>query len=275
MTIERLDTTAATWIEDPRLADYRAVRDPALVRQSARFVAEGRLVVRTLLRDSPLRAVSVLVDETAYPVLAATLEASSDVSIYVVPSGALQQIAGWRFHQGCLAVGERPAPLGASVLVERQQRPRLLVGLEALSNPDNVGAIFRSAAALGAGGVVLGPEAVSPLYRKAVRTSMGAALTLPYAHVEDWHAALDALAAEGYALLALTPAADAEGLAEVADALPVDRPRVLLLGAEGPGLTAETLARADRRVRIPMTRGTDSLNVAASAAIALFALSTA
>ena len=147
--------------------------------------------------------------------------------------------------------------------------PGVVVGLEAVSNPDNVGAIFRSAAALGAGAVVLGPACASPLYRKAIRSSMGAALRLPFAQVPDWGAALEALAARDHALLALVADPEAEPLAAAAAGLASATRCTLLLGAEGDGLSPSTLARADRRVVIPMEAGIDSLNVAAAAAIAL------
>lgn len=270
MGIVTLDMSDPAWVDDPRLADYRALRDPALVKQSARFVAEGRMVVRTLLEDSPYTARSVLVDETAHAALADVLAAHPDVPAYRVPPGALKELAGWQFHQGCLAIGERPDPVDVPTLLERAGTPRLVVALDALSNPDNVGAIFRSAAALGAGAVVLSPACASPLYRKAIRSSMGAALRLPFGHGLPWEASLAALRAADHLLLALDP--EGEDLEALLPEIPSGRPRTLILGAEGAGLGATSREVADRRVRIPMHFGVDSLNVAAAAAIALYRL---
>jgi tRNA G18 (ribose-2'-O)-methylase SpoU len=269
---ERLDTSDPAWVQDPRLEGYRVLRDPELVRRGARFVAEGRRVVRTLLADSSLRALSVLAEEPAFEALQAGTGGAREVPAYVVPSGALRTLAGWHFHQGCLALGERPAARPLEALLDERPSARLLVGLEVVSNPDNVGAIFRSALALGASGVVLAPGCASPLYRKALRTSLGAALRLPFADGTSWEGALDLLARRGWALLALTPSAAGAVAPEEAAARVRGRPRALLLGAEGDGLGAHTLARADLRVRIPLHAEVDSLNVAAAAAVALHVL---
>jgi len=269
MRVERIDSA-----DDARLDDYRIVRDPELVRTSASFLAEGRLVVRTLLRESALRVRSVLCDETALAWLAGELgdAVPVDVPVYVAAAG-LRGVGGWSFHQGCLALGARPPELPATELLSRLDDPRLVVGLDGVTNPDNVGAIFRSAAAFGAAGVLLSPACASPLYRKALRTSMGAALTLPFSHGPDWGEGLASLEAAGFTLCALTPEGS-EPLDEVARALPRGARRALILGAEDSGLSAATLERADRRVRIPMRGGVDSLNVAASAAVALYRLAT-
>ena len=275
MRVERIDTTDPAWIDDERLADYRVVRDPELVRRNARFLAEGRLVVRTLLRDSPLSASSLLLEEAALTWLVEQLgeDSSPDVSAYVVPSGAMKSLSGFRFHQGCLAVGERPAPQGVEELLAGcPTPPRLLVGLDAVSNPDNVGAIFRTAAAFGADGIVLSPECASPLYRKAIRTSMGAALRLPFVHGEAWHESLEALRRRGFTLLALTPAAPSRTLEETATDLRPGDKRALLMGAEGPGLGPVSLQLSEGHVCIPMDARVDSLNVAAAAAVALYRL---
>lgn len=270
MTVEVLDTSDPAWIDDPRLADYREIRDPALVKQSARFVAEGRLVVQTLLEDSPFRARSVLVDDTAHAALATVLDAHDDVPVFRVPTGALKELAGWQFHQGCLAIGDRPEPIDVPMLLDRAGAPRLVVALDTVSNPDNVGAIFRSSAALGAGAIVLSPACASPLYRKATRSSMGAALRLPFSHGGPWEASLAALRDAGHVLLALDP--DGDSLEDALAGLPAEQPRTLILGAEGAGLGQATRTAADRAIAIPMHFGVDSLNVAAAAAIALYRL---
>jgi tRNA G18 (ribose-2'-O)-methylase SpoU len=147
--------------------------------------------------------------------------------------------------------------------------PRTLLALEGVADPDNVGAIFRNAAAFGVAGALLSSHCADPLYRKAIRVSMGATLTLPFARLADWPAGLAALRQAGYRLVALCPGAEAEDIVEVAARAP-RRPRLaLLLGAEGAGLSEATRAAADVEVRIPMAAGVDSLNVAAACGIAL------
>ena len=274
MPVERLDVTDPSWVEDPRLEAFRNVRDPELVRQSACFLAEGRLVLRTLLRDSHLSARALLLEEAALAWLEReSVPLPADLPVYVVPRGAMTALGGFRFHQGCLASGDLPAArTPADLLRDVDAEQGVVVGLDGLSNPDNVGAIFRSAAALGARGILLGPTCASPLYRKAIRSSMGAALRLPFCQAEDWGAVLDALQDAGYERLALTPDPAAPDLASVLVPWTRDRRRALLLGAEGPGLGAQSLSEAEHRVRIPMQGGVDSLNVAAAAAVALYAL---
>lgn len=276
MSKERLDTGDPGWVDDPRLTDYRAVRDPELVRRGARFLAEGRLVVKTLLADSPLRVRSLLLEEAALAAFETEgVHVPADVPVYVVPPGAMGALSGFQFHQGCLAVGERPAPEAPGDLLTRLgPAARLVVGLDGVSNPDNVGAIFRTAAAFGAGALLLSPDCASPLYRKAVRTSMGACLRLPFCHGASWDACLAALRAQGARVLALTPDKSAPTLEVAAAGLGRDAPRALLLGAEGPGLSAASVDAADEHVRIPMSGGVDSLNVAAAAAVALYRLQT-
>ncbi len=261
-----------TSVEDARLEDYRIVRDPELVRKSARFVAEGRIVVKTLLTASPWMAVSVLCDERALAWLTSDVgdAVPADVPVFVVPRGALRALGGLDFHQGCLALGDRPAARSVASLTAGG--PRVLVALDRVSNPDNVGAIFRTAAAFGAGGVFLHPGCASPLYRKALRTSMGAALRLPFSHGPGWRAGLETLLEAGYVLLGLTPDEQASPLEEVAQRLPAETRRVLVLGAEGDGLGVAARALAAHHVAIPLTGGVDSLNVAAAAAVALYRL---
>jgi tRNA G18 (ribose-2'-O)-methylase SpoU len=276
MALIPLDTTDAEWVHDPRLAVFRAVRDPELVRRSARFLAEGRLVVRTLLTASAFEVDALLVEEPALAWFEREgLAVPEDVPVYALPSGAMRQLTGFRFHQGCLASGIRPEPVPpAALLAGLPPGPRYLVGLDGVSNPDNVGAIFRSAAALGAAAILLGPDCASPLYRKAIRSSMGAALCLPFCHAVSWDACLDALAESGYQSVALCLQPEARSLEDIVAAT-ADARVALLLGSEGEGLSPRSIERADRRVRIDMQGGVDSLNVAAAAAVALYALRAA
>ena len=256
--------------DDPRLADYRNIPDPELLRAHGLFVAEGRLVVRRLLADGRFRTRSVMATEAAHAAIAGALAARPDVAVFVVPPAVMNGVTGFNIHRGCLAIGERPA---ATPWADVAAGARRLVALERVANADNVGGTFRNAAAFGADGVLLDPATVDPLYRKAIRTSMGAALVVPFARAEPWPAALGALAARGVATIALTPGASAPPLAEVAaQAASRARPVALVLGHEGDGLAAETVGLCTHRARIPIAPGVDSLNVATAAAVALYEL---
>ena len=255
--------------EDPRLDPYRILRDPELVRTSDAFVAEGRLVVRVLLERSPLVVRSLLLTTTALEALQQDgTRLPGDVPVYVGAPGLLEDLAGFRFHQGCLALGERPSETSVEVLVA-ERAPRRVVVLERVSNPDNVGAIARTAAALGGDALVLSPDCASPLYRKAIRASLGATLRLPFAQGSSWPEALGVLRQAGFHVAALTP----RGEADVRD-LGGRAPVALLLGSEGHGLSEPALAAADGRYAVPMAEGEDSLNVNAAAAIALHVLAS-
>lgn len=266
---------------DPRLEDYRHVPDPELLRRGEIFVAEGREVVRTLISRSPYALRSVLLTETARRSLADLIELQlSGVPVYLVPPGIIEGITGYNIHRGCLAIGERPAPCGIGAWLEATGRSAegsllspasRLVVLEGVGNADNMGGIFRNAAAFGADAVVLGPRCCDPLYRKAIRVSMGAALRVPFALAdEDWPMGLEEMKGAGFQVLALTPRPDAMDLAVAASTAPA---RVALLaGSEGEGLTSAALAASDRLVRIAMAPGTDSLNVATAVGIALHRL---
>ncbi len=252
---------------DERLADYRLVSDPVLARTRDLFVAEGRLVVRRLLADGRFQVESILVTEAAVRDLGPLLErASATTPIYVCRLADVETIAGFHIHRGCIAIARRPAPVGLTALLRTSTT---LVVLEAIANADNVGGIFRNAAAFGADGAVLSPDCCDPLYRKAIRTSMGAALAVPFAHASPWPAAIHAIRDAGFTIVALSPRPPSEPLDTFAGA----PPRVaLVVGAEGAGLTPAIESLADRRVRIPMAPAVDSLNVAVASGIALWAL---
>jgi tRNA G18 (ribose-2'-O)-methylase SpoU len=274
MVVTRLDDR-----NDDLLADYRGVPDPLLAARRGVFVAEGRLVVRRLLTESPLRTRSVMLTETAYRSLEEVLAQRPDLPVYVVPQQVMDGITGFNIHRGCLALGERPEAIDWRTLVDdrgpkgpplRTQPPRLTV-LERIGNADNVGSIFRSAAAFGADAVLLGPACADPLYRKAIRTSMGAVLSMPFAAATPWPGALCELRERAYASVALTPSPRAAPLSDVAAAVH-GRPVAIVLGHEGDGLTPEAMAACDLHARIPLRPGTDSLNVAVAASIALYEL---
>ena len=266
MTIVRIDS-----LDDPRVAEFRAAPDPVLLRERGLFVAEGRFVVQTLLQTRRFRILALLLTEHTLRNLADELAAAvvHDAPVYVATSSLFKDIGGYDFHRGYLALAERPAPLEPRALIERAKTGRPLIVVERIGNPDNIGGIFRNAAAFGGAGVLLSPGCCDPLYRKAVRTSTGASLHVPYAVVDDWPSGLEGLRARGYRLVALTPDAGAVDIRELRDESKGSEGVALLLGAEGEGLRAEVIAMADTRVRIPIEPAVDSLNVATAAAIAL------
>ncbi|HET6956226.1 MAG TPA: RNA methyltransferase [Vicinamibacterales bacterium] len=263
MAVERVHDAG-----DPRVAGYRAVRDGELLHRLGLFVAEGRHIARRVIEDDRYRIESLLVNDAALNGLEPVLgRLGADVPIFTGSQEMLAAVAGYDVHRGCLALVHRPAPLSIDAVAKSAT---MLLVLEGVSNPDNVGGIFRNAAAFGAGGVVLSPSCCDPLYRKAIRTSMGAALRVPFARVDpdDWPDALMRLEAAGFATVALTPREPSETL----DAFAA-RPRAarvaVILGTEGAGLTPAVETAADFRVRIPISSEVDSLNVAVAAAIAL------
>jgi tRNA G18 (ribose-2'-O)-methylase SpoU len=256
--------------DDPRVVDYRALPTPDATRARGLFVAEGRLVVQRLLEDRRHRVRSLLVSPSACEALEPSLaRLESTVPVYVCAVRQFLDITGFDIHRGCLALAERPARLAPLAAVEDAH---LVLVLERVANADNVGGVFRNAAAFGAGAVLLSPGCCDPLYRKAVRTSMAAALRVRFAWMDDWPGGLSALKSAGFCLLALTPREPALTLDEFARQPRPDRV-ALLVGAEGSGLTAEAEAAADWRLRIPISAAVDSLNLSVAAGIALARLS--
>jgi len=251
-------------IDDPRVADYREVRERDLVGRAGRFIAEGEVVVRVLARSPFAGRVRSLFVARPRRALAEEV-APPGVPIYVADEALLSAVVGFSIHRGVLACGEIGPALAPEALIARARR---LVVLEAITNHDNVGGIFRNAAAFGVDGVLIDPATCDPLYRKAIRVSVGGALLVPFARVPSVAALLPALHAAGVQTIALTPAADAVPIDRVP---PADR-RALLLGTEGRGLDGATLAAATVRATIPMAAGFDSLNVATTSGIALYAL---
>ena len=257
---------------DARLHDFHAVPDPVLLRRRGLFVAESRFVVRELLTHPRLAARSLLATPAALASLRDLLDDRTvdTLPVYVAPPPVLKQITGFRVHRGCLAIGERLPPTTDADLPALADA-RLVVVLEQVGNPDNLGSIFRNAAAFGAGCILLSPGCCDPLYRKAIRTSIGATLRIPYGEIPDWPDGLDRLRSHGYATVALAPDRDADDLQTLAAAPPSRL--ALVFGAEGAGLSDDAVTSIDRRVRIPIAEGVDSLNVATAAGIALYTLS--
>jgi tRNA G18 (ribose-2'-O)-methylase SpoU len=260
---------------DPRLADYRDLTDTALRRriepEGGLFIAEGELVVRRA-RESGFACRSLLLAENRVAAVGDLLDEVSG-PVYVGSSGLLQELTGFHVHRGVLAAMQRrPEPTVPELLagVDGRPPPRRICVLEELSNPTNLGAVFRSAAALGIDGVLLAPTCGDPLYRRSVRVSMGEVFALPYARLTSWPDDLELLRGIGFRVLALTPDEQATPLDRLALG---DSERIaVLFGAEGPGLSVPALAAADGWVRIPMAGGVDSLNVAAAAAVTFWVL---
>ncbi len=253
---------------DSRLSAYRDVTRPGELAARGVFVAESRLVVERVLGDRRYQIESILVNDSAQRALAPVLaDDERDVPVYVVRPSVIQELTGHDFHRGCLALVRRPP---ASSFVEVSSYARTLLVLDGVANPDNVGAVFRSAAAFGVGGVVLGPGTGDPLYRKAIRTSVASTLRVPFARLGGpaWPLELGRLRERGFELVALTPREPAMDIEEYR-ARRGGGPIALLVGSEGAGLGEPALALADVRVRISIVPEVDSLNLAVAVGIAL------
>ena len=265
MGLERISSPT-----DPRIVEYRSLGDPELLRSHGVFVAEGRLVVSRVIVDGRYRVRSLLVNEAARADLASSLARRDDaVPIYVCETRDFLDITGFNIHRGCLALVERPP---AAAVGDVLASGATIVAVDGVTNADNVGGVFRNAAAFRAGGVVLSPTACDPLYRKAIRTSMGAVLRVPFARADEWPAALSRVRAAGFTIVALTPREPSEPLDRFA-ARPRPSKIALVVGSEGAGLTPSVEATADYRVRIPISDAVDSLNLGVAVGIALYALS--
>ena len=245
---------------DPRIAAFLQVRERDLVGRQGRFVAEGEVVLRALLSvASRHEAEAVLIAESRWPKLADVLEPAS-APVFTASQAVMDAIAGFHIHRGVLAVGCAAPPLEPEAMLGDPKAGDIALAVVGVGNHDNMGGLFRAAAAFGARGVLLDQACCDPLYRKAIRVSVGAALTTAFARTEDVAEVLTCL---GYQPLALSPEAG-ERLAD----LRLEGPAAVIVGAEGPGLSESLMARC-RRVSIPMATGWDSLNVATAAAIAL------
>ena len=260
---------------DPRIADYQAVREADLLAQRGLFVAESRIVVERLLASQRFVVRSLLVNESALAALQPALAAHSGApELFVAPRELISALAGYRVHQGCLALAERGAELAAETLVA-SARTGLLVALEQLGDPDNVGGTFRNARAFGADGALLAPGGADPLYRKAIRVSTGATLLLPFARCASWPGELEKLRAAGWTVLAAVAEPGAIDVREFGAQRALPERVCLLFGSEGYGLTAAARAAADACITLRMRAGFDSLNVATASGILLHHFSRA
>jgi tRNA G18 (ribose-2'-O)-methylase SpoU len=260
--------------DDPRLHDYTGLTDMQLRTRTeperGLFIAEGeKVITRAVKAGYPMR--SMLLSDKWLDLMAPVIERTA-APVYLADSALLEEVTGFHVHRGALAaMGRLPLPDPAALL----ERSRRVIVLETVNNHTNIGAIFRAAAALGMDAVLLAPDCADPLYRRAVRVSMGTVFAIPYARLgadpaHPWPRALDLLANHGYQAMALTPVPDAIDLRTLT--LDPQQKLALLLGSEGDGLSPRALAACDLRVRIPMAPGVDSLNVAAAAAVACYAL---
>ena len=254
---------------DLRLDDYRNLSDADLARERGVFIAEGRLIVPRLLASTRFATRSVLVTDAAWRAIPSLADATDSLPVYVVPQAVMNAITGFNIHRGCLAAGLRRPP---ESLEDIAGDARMVVVLERVANADNVGGIFRNAAAFGADAVLLDDVTTDPLYRKDIRTSMGASLQIPFTRATTLEAALAGLRARGFTIVALTPSALAEPLGSVAAQIGSGR-LAIVAGHEGDGLSLATLAQCDVLARIPMHGKVDSLNVATATAIALYEFS--
>lgn len=258
---------------DPRIADYRNLKQSSLRSKAGVFIVESRLGVQRLL-DSRFRPRSIFVTETALAALRPGLaRLGDDTPVYVARSELLSAVAGYPVHRGCLAAAERGDATGVDEILGRlPPGPAKLLVLENVIDPENVGGIFRNAAAFGAHAVLLTPRCADPLYRKSIRVSMGATLRVPFARWPDWPRGLSRLQGAGLALLAFSLGPGATPLPAWGRARQLPERVALLLGAEGEGLSPEVLRRVDHELKIPMAPGVDSLNVATASGIALHCL---
>ncbi|GEP01290.1 TrmH family RNA methyltransferase [Methylobacterium haplocladii] len=250
---------------DPRLAPYASIRERDLVGRQGRFIVEGEVTLRLMLSPaSRFRAGSILLAPERLPGFTDLIAALPEPPpVYCASKAVMGAVAGFPMHRGVLALGLSGEPPAPGSLIPPAPAPAVVLGLVGLTNHDNVGGLFRNAAAFGADAVLLDDATCDPLYRKAIRVSAGAALTMPFARTASPQALLGLAARHDLVRLAMTPGAEGD----IADAALPSR-SLVLLGSEGPGLPPQLMAEC-KKIRIGMAAGFDSLNVATAGAIAL------
>lgn len=255
---------------DPRVAAFRDIRERDLTGREGLFVAEGEVVIRTLLAPESLcRPRALLIAAQRLEAQAELLAAvPDDIPVYAASQAVMDGIAGFHLHRGLLALGEKPADRGVAAVLADLPEDCVIVACSGIGNHDNMGGLFRNAAAFGATAVLRDDRCCDPFYRKAIRVSVGAVLRTPSAQAVSLQALVETLQAERFEVIALSP-----GASEPLNALKSGGRKAVLLGSEGPGLPAEALARL-RTVGIPMAGGFDSLNVAVTSALALYQLAS-
>ena len=251
--------------DDPRIAGFRDIRERDLTGRQGLFVAEGEVVLNVLTSPQSLcRPVAILLDRKRVEGLADVLaRVPPETPVYVAEQAVLDSIAGFHLHRGILALGEKPVARGLEACLGPLGPEAVVVAACGIGNHDNMGGLFRNAAAFGAGAVLLDDRCCDPFYRKAIRVSVGAVLRTPMAAGLEALAMVAALQAAGFTVMALTP-----GASEPLEAAPQGGRIAILLGPEGPGLAPAVIERC-RPVGIPMSGGFDSLNVSVASGIAL------
>jgi len=262
-------------VDDTRLRDYVGLREASLRRsietEQGMFIAEGDKVILRAA-EAGFQARSFMITPRWVPGLQDVLDAS-EAPCYIVNEALAEAVTGFHVHRGALGCFDRKTTWTCDQVIDGAQR---LVVAEDIVDHTNVGAIIRSAAGLGWDGMLLAPRAADPLYRRSIKTSMGAVFALPWARLNSWADGLDDLHRRGFTVIALSPRDDALALADLAQSLTRNpQPIALLVGTEGAGLSDHWLGQADTVARIPMSAGVDSLNVAAATAIACYALGLA
>ena len=255
---------------DPRVAPFREVRERDVAGRHGGFIAEGEVVLNVLARSRLYRAGAVLLADKRVAGLGELIASfDAETPIYAASQPVMDAIAGFPIHRGILAFGARPDPIPAASLLSGLPPDAIVLGLFGISNHDNIGGIFRNAAAFGVAAVLIDPACCDPLYRKAIRVSVGGVLTVPFARLAPGEDAVGMLEGQGFEVAALSPGGG--------DHLRAFRRAArcgLLLGSEGEGLPASVLDRC-RTLRIAMAGGFDSLNVATTSGIVLHHLRTA
>ncbi len=264
MNLVRLDSG-----DDPRVADYTQLTDTALRRRrepaEGMYIAESSKVLRRAVAAGHIPRSFFLTDKWLDD-LRDVIGRFPEVPVFIGTPEVLEAITGFHLHRGAMAAMHRPAPRSAQDVLAGARRVAVL---EDIVDHTNVGAIFRSTAAMGIDAVLLSPQCADPLYRRSIRVSMGTVFQIPWARLEEWPAGLAVLSSEGFTTAALELADDAITLDEL-ERRTFDK-LALVLGTEGAGVQQQTLARVDLTVMIPMRAGVDSLNVAAASAVAFWA----
>lgn len=251
--------------DDPRIAGFRDIRERDLTGRAGLFVAEGEVVLNVLTSPASLcRPTALLLDEKRLEGLSPVLgRLPEDTPVHVAAPAVLNAIVGFHLHRGILALGEKPQARPLDACLEAMGPDAVVVAVSGVGNHDNMGGVFRNAAAFGAAAVLLDSQCCDPFYRKSIRVSVGAVLRTPMTTGLDPMAMIDRLTAASFEVLALTP-----GAAQSLEHVPRGGRIAIVLGPEGPGLSAEILGRC-QPIGIPMSGGFDSLNVAVASGIAL------
>lgn len=259
--------------DDPRVSDYTSLTDVQLRKirepQEGMYIAESSRVLRRAL-DAGHVPRSFFLAEKWLEDLSDVLDSYPQIPAFVGSAEMLEEITGFHLHRGAMAAMQRPTPRDITELLAGARRVAVL---EDIVDHTNIGAIFRSAAALGVDAVLVSPRCGDPLYRRSIRVSMGTVFQVPWARLEEWPQGISILREAGFTTAALALAEDSLTITELAQR--EEEKLALILGTEGDGLSAQTLAQADLSVMIPMFAGVDSLNVAAASAVAFFATSPA